>query len=231
MMLAVDTSTDQAGIAVMGLGRVESELSWVAARNHSRHLSGAVRTCLTLASGAIPDLTELAVATGPGSFSGLRVGISWMKGLAMSRGLPLVGIPTLDVIAWEASTCGGPVWALIPAGRGEMFVRAYDGAGSEWRAEGPPSRVPIEVLARSYQEDALLTGPGADALAGHLRRLGTVATVPTPPRMLRRPSYLAELARRRLEAGSVPPAHELEPLYLRRPAAEEKRTTTGEEKS
>ena len=98
MLLAVDTSTTQAGIALYD-GRVLAEVSWLAGRDHGRQLLPVIRDMLIRLGRTPTDLTAVAAARGPGSFTGLRVGLSVGRGLAFALGLPLYGIGSLDVLA------------------------------------------------------------------------------------------------------------------------------------
>jgi tRNA threonylcarbamoyladenosine biosynthesis protein TsaB len=122
VILALDTSNEQASVALAAVGQVQAEYSWLAQRNHSRQLTAAIRHLLRLLDLSPSRLSAVCVAIGPGSFSGVRVGISEGKGIAMGLGIPLVGVSTLDVIGLQSSLCGGRVLVVTQAGRGQVFL-------------------------------------------------------------------------------------------------------------
>lgn len=241
MILAIDTSTEQASIALLEGETVRSEWSWTARRNHSRQLTPAIETVLDMEEVHLAQLTAIVVASGPGSFSGVRVGISHGKGLAMALAIPLVGISTLDAIAFQASISGGHVWAAIPAGRGQLYLAHYAGNPDSWTRLSEYLLVSTEEAASLLSSSHSLAGPGAELLSRtspqareadatskaseDLRAQGTKLTAPLWL-ALRRAGFLAELGRRYLASGGNDQLDSLEPLYLRQSAAEEKRAAT-----
>lgn len=224
LILAIDTSTDEAGVALARDEEITAEFSWRAAGNHSRHLPIAIRDVLDLSAAAIRDVEAVVVAVGPGSFSGIRVGVSAAKGIAMSLGAPLVGLSTLDAIAFQAPGSKGVILAVIPAGREQVFAARYEGERRQRVGEYRIVR-PLE-LAGDIESGAFLAGPGAAFVSAQVGAQGRVAT---GSETLRRPGYLAELGRRHLVAGAEDQLHTIEPLYLRRSAAEEKRAASCQE--
>jgi len=229
MILAIDTSTDQASVALAAGTSVQAECSWIAGRNHSRQLTGVIRHVLAIEDAPVASISAVVVARGPGSFSGVRVGISEAKGIAMALRVPLVGISTLDVIAFQATSCSSDLWAILPAGRDEVSLARYVGGGADWRRMSAYLLLPLQEAARVVGGEALLTGPGAELLADYAAEFGPRPTALDSAGSLRRAGYLAELGRRYLEAGGHDQLDDLEPLYLRRSAAEEKRAATGQE--
>ena len=99
MLLAVDTSTAQVGLAVYDGVQVISEYAWRSGQRHTVELAPAVFELLKRCGLTMDDVRALGVALGPGSFTSLRVGLSLVKGFALARDLPLIGIPTLDILA------------------------------------------------------------------------------------------------------------------------------------
>jgi tRNA threonylcarbamoyladenosine biosynthesis protein TsaB len=122
-LLALDTSTQTAGVALYADDTLLAEVSWPAGRAQTTALLGEIDRLLCLGGLRPPDLGAVAVATGPGSFNGLRVGLATAKGLAFALDLPLLGVPTLDAAAYPHGGHGRPVRAVIAAGRGR-FVSA-----------------------------------------------------------------------------------------------------------
>lgn len=224
MLLAIDTSTDEASVALSDDSVILAEFSWRAGRNHSRQLGPVIERMLGLADVTPAALSAVAVAVGPGSFSGIRVGLSHTMGLATALSVPLVGISTLDVIGFQASRGAASLWAVIGAGREQVFAAHYSGSAENWRRDSDYLLVsPPDLTPRVGVED-LVTGPGADQIESeaHSRRQPN-------PWEYRRAGFLAELGRRYLAAGGEDQLRTVQPLYLRRSAAEEKRASSRQE--
>lgn len=217
MLLAIDTATRVASLALYGEGKVLSEHTWVSQNNHTVELVPNIAHLLK-GRGATPQaLTGLAVAIGPGSFTGLRIGLSVAKGFAIGLKIPLVGIPTLDVLAYAHAPRGLPIWAIIQAGRGRICAVFYPREGS------PPH--PADYLLTTLaeleiegEEPLLFCGEidpkGAELLR---QRVGERAVIASPSASLRRAGYLADLAWERLQRGESDDLATLSPIYLHRP--------------
>lgn len=228
MILGIDSSAEPAGVALIEEDTVLSEMSWAGQRVYPRRLDGVVRQVL-----GHPDLSGrgprgIAVAAGPGSFNGLRVGVSFAKGLAMGFDVPIVGISSLDAIGLQASWWDGPVWALIPAGRGEVYTASYRGSEGAWQRTSLPSRSSLDDIADAYDPGVLLAGPCAPAVSGILRERGVEPRQEAGLRSVGRSAFLAELGRRYFDAGGTDQLDTLELLYLRRSSAEERREASRE---
>src|SRR5512134_776723 len=129
MLLALDTSTRTVGVAVYDGQQVLSEATWISGDHHTVDLAPAVLQALARAGLQVSDLQALAVATGPGSFTGLRVGLALAKGLALAHHLALVGVPTLDALALAQPVLDMPLAAVLRAGRGRLAVAWFQNAG------------------------------------------------------------------------------------------------------
>lgn len=222
MILAIDTATAEAGVAVMAGEAVLVEVSWTAGGNHSRHLTPVLRQALDLAGVEPAALTALAVCVGPGSFNGIRVGVSEAQGLATALAVPVFGVSSLDVLALPLCTEGRPVAAILPAGRGEVYAALYGGGWSNFHRQSEFLRLPPGDLAPRLPAGCILAGPGAAAVAEALPESSAVSVAP-PLLSRRRPGYLAELGRRALLSGADGDPGALRPLYLRVSSAEEVR--------
>src|SRR5260370_14172629 len=143
MMLALDTSTSLASIALVRDQTLVAELSWDVGRGHSGELLPRLRWLLQTHGRAWREVSAVGVATGPGSFNGLRVAVTTAKMLALSLGVPVFGVPTPDVIAWGAADAAGPVWATIDAGRGQRDPAAYAPPADTARDSRPVDAVMI----------------------------------------------------------------------------------------
>ena len=201
-ILAIDTSTEWAGVAIVGSARPAAR-SWDAGRTQTTAVLPEIERLLARAEASVDDLAAVAVATGPGTFTGLRVGLSIAKGLVLARDMPLIGIPTLEL---AASAEVPEQVAVLPAGRGRVVWQRFTGDGAE---EPRNSTVPELVEALAAWPDALVIGELAEA-----HRPTIEAAHPRVCWEHRDPLRLATLARRRLEAGDTDDPVTLEPIYL-----------------
>jgi tRNA threonylcarbamoyladenosine biosynthesis protein TsaB len=211
-ILALDTSTERESVAVVRGGTVAGEVRLRAEEGHSRRLLPAVDFLLGSLSLRPSDLAGFAVTTGPGSFTGLRVGLATVQGLALAAGLPCVGLCTLDVLAATVAGRADCLVAMMDAYRGQVFGALYDRDAclvSERVAEDPRAfveRLPARALvigdgARRYREVLQQHRPEAE-VAGEESGLFLAAT-------------LGLLAAPRIAAGQGQAPGELRPLYLR----------------
>jgi tRNA threonylcarbamoyladenosine biosynthesis protein TsaB len=213
MLLAVDTSTAQVGLAVYDGAQVISEYAWRSYQRHTVELAPAIFELLSRCALKMDDVHALGVALGPGSFTSLRVGLSLAKGLALSRQLPLIGIPTLDILAAAQASSKLPLVVAIQAGRGRFAVGWYKHSKMGWQARGPARVLTVETLINEVKSPVLLCGE----LTAQERQ--TLAAKPeihlvSPARSVRRPAILAELAWARWQAGDVDEEATLAPIYL-----------------
>src|SRR5579871_1700297 len=127
VMLALDTSTRYASVALVRERELVAELTWQAGQRHSNDLFERLNWLLAAHHLTPVDLTAIAVATGPGSFNGVRVALATAKSLSFALSLPLYASPTLDIIAWGAASAGatGTLYALLEAGRGQVYTARY----------------------------------------------------------------------------------------------------------
>jgi tRNA threonylcarbamoyladenosine biosynthesis protein TsaB len=212
--LSIDTASEMASIALSRGGQVIAEKSWLCQRNHTVELLPAIDELFSNAGVARGDLTAVFVSTGPGMYTGLRVGIATAKGLARAASLPLVGVGRLELDAHSHAAFDGDVIAIHRAGRGELAWAAYR-HGHEIAA--PSLAKPVE-LAGFVSERTIFTGEIDDILATTLRdALGDLAAFPPPP-TTGRAAALAHLGHARLIAGGTHEPALLVPIYLRPPA-------------
>lgn len=217
-VLGVDTSTPQAAIALTDGDALVTEARLPVRRGETERLLPAIDRLLSDARVALPDLAGIGVALGPGSFTGLRIGLATVKGLALGAGLRVVGVPSLDALAWQVPWALLPVVPLLDARRGEVY-----GARFEPKAAGALARLTedaaldIEGLAALVGDGpALLVGPGADAWREALTaRLGLRARFAPAALVAPRGLAVARLAAARLAAGETDPVDRLVPRYVR----------------
>src|SRR5579871_5010182 len=197
-ILAIDTSGAMASVAVYA-GRVLAEITWRSGRRHSAELLPTIEAALRLGGLGKGDLAALAVATGPGSYSGLRVGVATAMALGLGLGIGVVQVPTLEVIAWEQLSTNGrrcSVRAAIDVGRGRYASARYRG-----EADGLVQETPIES-ATAQELASLARGEGSllaidldvEARAALVLTDGAAPGLAAPAASARRAGFLAELA-------------------------------------
>jgi len=138
LVLGIDTATERLGLAIARGEQAIAELELDVGRRHAEQLARGLDGLLSDAGLGAPDLDLIAVSIGPGSFTGLRIGLAFAKGLAMALRKPIVGVPTLDVLARGAEPWIGPVVACLDARRGEVYFSTYELAPG--RMEAKPRR-------------------------------------------------------------------------------------------
>jgi tRNA threonylcarbamoyladenosine biosynthesis protein TsaB len=212
-LLAIDSSSESASIALSD-GNHVAEVTWHAGRDQTATLLGEIDRLFTLMQTQPPHLGAIAVATGPGMFNGLRVGMSIAKGFVLALDLPLIGISTLDVTAYPFLDIGLPVLATVAAGRGRLVWAEYT-SGNEIRQAVPPQNGTIDDFAVHALRLApcLISGELTPEQANRFRGKPAIRIPPAAART-RRASALAELAWRRFHNDDFDDAVNLEPVYL-----------------
>jgi tRNA threonylcarbamoyladenosine biosynthesis protein TsaB len=224
MLLAIDTATRTASIALYNADGIQAETTWRARENHTVELMAQIVRLLELGHATKEDLRAIGVALGPGSFTGLRVGMSVAKGLAYARQIPLLGISTLDAVAYAHAQQPLPIWAILAAGRGRYSVAQYAGKRGAIKRVSDETRVDvaglIALVTREANDDAKMPraffcGDIDAALAQALaEQCGSRAAIASPASNARRAGWLAELAWARFQRGESDDPKSLVPLYL-----------------
>jgi tRNA threonylcarbamoyl adenosine modification protein YeaZ len=217
MLLTIDTSTDNASIALVHGDESPTELNWRCEQNHTVELLPHLARLLDEARVDIKSISGVIVAKGPGSFNGLRAGISTAKGLAFSLGIPIIGISGLEVAAYQHAETGLPICPILNAGRGEIATAIYQKKDNRWCQLVVEHITTVDALCSAITTKTIFCGEFvpqvANELKKQLREKAIVATAELP-----RARLLAELGKQRLEAGDCDHSTTLQPLYLRRPA-------------
>jgi tRNA threonylcarbamoyladenosine biosynthesis protein TsaB len=217
MLVAIDTSTAYASLALHDGFQVRVEHTWESPRRHTVELLPRLAAALEQLGLSPEHLNGVAVTRGPGSFTGLRVGLAVAKGLALARGLPLVGVPTPDVVAAAQGRSRQPLCVVLQAGRGHICVATYRWRGGEWHAREEPRLTTWSVLAEETTSPTLFCGEVDPAGAEALATLGELAVLLPAATRLRRAGFLAEIAWRRLNRGETDDPTTLIPIYLQHP--------------
>lgn len=215
LLLALDTSTSLAGLALYD-GQVQTETTWWVGRSHARQLMPAVRAALEAVGRGPGDLAAVAAARGPGSFTGLRVGLAVARGLAFALELPLYGVGSLDVVAAGLRASPWPVRAVLDAGRGRFATALYRQEGADWARADEVVGVDLDGLLRLVREPCAVAGDLTEEVRLRLAQLETRVWIASPAAGLRRPAYLAEIAWQAWTAGRPPEPQDGEPIYLTR---------------
>ena len=223
MLLAIDTSTQITGLALYDGTRVLCEMTWQSRNHHTVELSPAVAELLERCGSRPADVRALGVALGPGSFTSLRIGLAIAKGMALALKIPVIGVPTLDILAaavppsWPgagATLLELPLAALLQAGRGRLALMWYRVQEGVWQAQGAPQIVTVEELSQKIQKPTLVAGELNAADRQILARKRKNVILVSPAQALRRAGFLAEIAWERWQAGRVDDVVSLAPIYL-----------------
>ncbi len=213
MLLALDTATRTASLALHDGLRVRYEATWEADRRHTVQLTSRVVAALEDLGLEPEALAGVAVSLGPGSFTGLRVGMALAKGLAMARYIPLVGIPTPDIVAAAQGRDRRPLVVVLQAGRGRLCAAIYRW-WKGWRRREGPFLTTWERLAAGLEKPTLFCGEVDEPGLKVLKELRGLAELLPPAHCLRRAGFLAELAWQRIRRGETDDPATLVPIYL-----------------
>ena len=224
MLLAIDTATRNASLALYDATGVLAERSWRSANNHSVEMLPAIAEMVSLQGCTPADLTAVAVAQGPGSFTGLRIGMSIAKGLCLALSIPIIAVPTLDIITYAVGDPGGEVFAVLEAGRGRVYVQRYRFEDGYPVADGPIEVQHAADWVPGNTEPALVAGEVSAELAKHLLQQDETdsLSIASLAGSVRRAGYLAELAWDRFVRDEADDLDSLVPAYVRYPT-----TSTG----
>ena len=224
LALGIDTSSPIGSVGLAGEQGLIAELSLMTRATHSERLLSSVSATLLVAGEALKAVTVFAVTSGPGSFTGLRIGIATAKGLALGSGRPLVGFSTLETIAlacqpWLPRDGGGPVCVLLDAGRGEVYRGLFNVSGGTAKRLAPEAAMAPAEATERLPAGSLVCGSGVAACRRELEaRLPAAALV-----VEEAPSIGATLARRALALAAERGLSDLPaliPNYLRLSDAE-----------
>jgi tRNA threonylcarbamoyladenosine biosynthesis protein TsaB len=224
MLLAIDTSTAQIGLALYDGTSVPGEFVWHSGLHHTEELAPALADLLRRVGTKMEAITVLAVALGPGSFTSLRVGLAFVKGLVLARHIPVIGIPTLDIVAaavplpnsvkTEDENQIPQLAALVYAGRGRLALGWYRAGEGGWQADSPVTVTTADELAEQIHKPVLVCGEmSADERSRLMRKFKNVSLA-SPAQCVRRPGILAELAWQKWQAGKIDQAATLAPIYI-----------------
>ena len=177
-------------------------------------LAPALADLLRRTGKTINDVQALGAAIGPGSFTALRAGLAFIKGLALARHIPVIGVPTLDVLACGLPPARLPLAAVLQAGRGRLATGRYKFMKTGWRSSGEAQIMTVDELADSIDTPTLVAGELTLEDRHRLARKKVNVALASPTLCVRRPSVLAELAWARWQKGEIDEPASLAPIYL-----------------
>jgi tRNA threonylcarbamoyladenosine biosynthesis protein TsaB len=223
LLVALDTAADISGVALLEDGALLSETTWRAHQSHSRDLLPALDWLLSRHGRAKDDIGAICVCLGPGSYAGLRVGVSTAKALAYALGVPLAGVDRLAGDAYFVARASGTrIIAVQAAGRAELAWAAYEADGPALRELVAPRLDPLETLLAAIAKGDVVTGEAKafeNGLAEALAAKGARIVEGPATRVL----AIATLGAQRIARGEIDNPDTLVPLYLRAPAIGPKR--------
>jgi tRNA threonylcarbamoyladenosine biosynthesis protein TsaB len=222
LILGISTSTSQVGCAIGGHEGILAAVYSTRGRRHAETLIPAVEFLCQQARVELSDIGAVAVDLGPGMFTGLRVGVASAKALSHARRLPMIGVASLDLLAFPLRHSNRRIVRAIDAGRGEIFHASYrQSPGGVQRLTAPEVATPADLASDllATNEELLLVGDGAIRYKDDLQVV-TRIELADPGMAYPQAASLVQLAHARaLREDFVTPA-ELTPLYLRKPDAE-----------
>ncbi len=217
----------QGGVALLSEQGLLSEYLLNVKATHTERLLPLIDRALSDAEITLSQIEGLAVAVGPGSFTGLRIGMSTAKGLAIAAGKPLVGVPTLEAMAWTLPFCAHPVCPVLDARKGEIYCALFRHEGERLIRLMEDAALSPESLLSWIQEPTVFLGDGVAVYGALLKaRLDRLALFPPSGQRTGSAATVAELGRRRLLQGQRDEISELTPRYLRPSEAELNRLST-----
>jgi tRNA threonylcarbamoyladenosine biosynthesis protein TsaB len=220
-ILGIETATRTGGVAIVSEDGVLAEYTLNIEVTHSERLMSTVDRVFKDTGLRMASIDGFGVSIGPGSFTGLRIGLSTVKGLAFTTGKPVAAVPTLKALAWNTPHARYPVCPLLDARKKEVYAALYRYDGGELVQDIPETVLPLAELAERVAGEVLFTGEGARLFAGDIERL-FAGRAHFAPRSATVPSAasIAEIALDMISVGRQTGPDSLSPMYIRRPEAE-----------
>ena len=220
-ILAIDTATKSCSVAVTDDGSLCAELTTLKNQTHSKHLMELIHSVLEIAGFGVADLDGLAVTIGPGSFTGLRIGISTIKGLAHALDKPVVGISSLKALAWQCAETSYLICPLLDARKGEVYCATYRFNADQLIQKTSARAMIAETVVEDVKVPCVFIGTGARLYRQRITAaLGGLAHFVPEGQNIIRASSVAFLSMPRFEANASDGIAGLVPHYIRKSDAE-----------
>lgn len=218
MIMGIDTSGSIGGAALVSEAGLIAEYLLTIHNGHSELIIPTIERILSDTGTALEDISAFAVVTGPGSFTGLRVGLATIKGFAYAMSKPIVAVTAMEALAWQYRIYPHLMYPLIDARRREVFTQAFRGGKPESEAVNWKVSDLVDKL-NSVSEPVLITGPGALVYREELSEIEQ-AVIPADQELQLRPSSAAGLGLERFKQGNTLEWYEVLPFYMRKSSAE-----------
>ena len=221
-VLGLDTATSCGCVGLIDDERIISEYLLDIPVTHSERLLGAIELVLREAHCAMEDLDGWAISLGPGSFTGLRIGVSTVKGLAFPNRKPVTGVSTLDVLASQTSPTPFLICPILDARKGEVYTAFYRyGEENFLKRQSAYQAITPEDLIKKINEKTIFIGDGVRTYADYFRdALPSFAIFPPPSLNVPHGAVVARLGLERLKKGEVLDLSTFTPIYVRPSEAE-----------
>lgn len=223
-VLAIDTSTSVAGVAVMEDQKLLGEMFVNHQKTHSQKLMIMVKQLMNSLDITPKEIDIYAASTGPGSFTGLRIGVTTIKTMAFALEKPVISVPTLDSLAYNIHTGNFLVCPIMDARNRQVYTSLYKGDGNRQNRLVDYMGVPIEEIVqiiKQYNEEVVFVGDGVELYEKYLmEELGEKALFPPGFIRLQRASTVAQLALLKASSKEFENCYEMLPFYLRKSQAE-----------
>jgi tRNA threonylcarbamoyladenosine biosynthesis protein TsaB len=227
-VLGVDTSTMTAGVGIVEEDEILVEVKFSVKITYSEILLSCIDQSLKNIGLKIDDMNGFAISIGPGSFTGLRIGLSTLKGLCLATGKPLASVPSLDALAYLSLYCQYPVMTMLDAKKNQVYAALYETKDGELQRQTDYLVTDLGDLVEKISQRTLFVGPGAKLYKKKLiELLGDKAYFSFAEQSLPSGATVAFLGSKKLILGQVEDIANLEPLYLRMSEAELKFRSCG----
>lgn len=224
MLLALDTATMVSSVALAGADKLVAELTLHTDKHHSEQLMPHIADIFRLANVAKSELKGIAVSIGPGSFTGLRIGLATAKALAYALAVPIIGVPTLAALAYGCLAPGTVISPLLDAQKGNVYQGLYAWDDGQLQQINSPRVVSLATALTDltqYDVPAIVLGEAAVMYAAEIKQVKQNILLAPPHLIMPRAGNIALLGQHLLAQGSTDDVLSLEPLYIRRSEAEE----------
>ena len=220
-VLAVDTATNSCSVAVTDNGSLSAELTTLKDQTHSKHLMELIHSVFEIAGFGVRDVDGFAVTIGPGSFTGLRIGISTIKGLAYAMGKPVVGVSSLEALAWQCADQNLLICPFLDARKGEVYWATYRYEGARLVQKTAARASVPQTALENIMEPCVFIGNGAQLYRQQIiTQLGYFAHFVPKDQDILRASSIAQLSMERFNARDTDEIAGLIPHYIRKSDAE-----------
>lgn len=220
-ILAVDTATTSCSVAIVDNTNLLSEFTLDREETHSRHLMKMIRSSLGMSGLRFSDLDGFAVSRGPGSFTGLRIGISTIKGLAVASEKPVVCVSSLETLAHQVHYSHDLICPILDARKGEVYFSRYRFLNGGLKKQTKEYVAPLDKAVDDLNESCLFVGNGAVLYKDMiLEKMGEYASFAPMIQNTIRASSLAYLSMEKFQRNDTDPVEKISPHYIRKSDAE-----------